>query len=690
MTGRRLTVLSVAYPLAPVGPDAVGGAEQVLAAVDRALVAAGFRSIVVAQEGSTVAGELRPVPRPAGALDDAARRSAQAATARAVAEALRTERVDAVHLHGIDFHAYLPPPPGPPALVTLHLPPSWYPDEALRPSRPRTWLHGVSASQHAALTEARAEPLLPPVRNGVPVEALGAARHARRSFALVLGRICPEKGQHFALDAARAAGVPLLLGGEVYPYAAHEAYFAREVAPRLDRLRRFLGPVGFARKRRLLAAARCVLVPSTAPETSSLVAMEAAACGTPVVAFPSGALPEVVEHGRTGFLVPDAAGMAEAIGRVGALDPSRIRRVARERFSEARMAGEYLALLRRLARMSVDVLTTDAALGALQPAWEALWRRAAERATPFQSPAWLLPWWRAFGTGRPRVAALRGDDGRLLGLLPLYLLAEGSGTKLLPLGIGVSDYFDALLDPDGPPDAAARLLAAALAASPEAALLRPRRLAAGRRAEGCGRCRAVGATRGRGRRSLAPCWRCRRGADPAEVLSRRRRAALRNARNRAERAGGLRSRPLTPARSTRASMRWSRCTGARWDARGEAGGVLADPRVLALHRDAAPGLLAAGALRLQVLRLGGVPAAAHYALLGGGGRVLLYLSGFDAARARESPGAILLGELIAWALAEGWRELHFLRGDEDYKYAWGATDRFNAARRLLPERNPPA
>ena len=208
----------------------------------------------------------------------------------------------------------------------------------------------MSASQHAALPERRAEPLLPPVRNGVPVDALGVARHARRSFALVLGRICPEKGQHFALDAARAAGVPLLLGGEVYPYAAHEAYFAREVVPRLDRLRRFLGPVGFARKRRLLAAARCVLVPSTAPETSSLVAMEAAACGTPVVAFASGALPEVVEHGRTGFLVPDAAGMAEAIGRVGALDPSRIRRVARERFSEARMAGEYLALLRRLAR----------------------------------------------------------------------------------------------------------------------------------------------------------------------------------------------------------------------------------------------------------------------------------------------------------------------------------------------------
>ncbi len=154
------------------------------------------------------------------------------------------------------------------------------------------------------------------------------------------------------LALASAAGAPLLLGGEVYPYEAHERYFAEQVAPRLDRRRRFLGPVGFARKRRLLTAARCVLVPSTAPETSSLVAMEAAACGTPVVAFPSGALPEVVEHNRTGFLVPpDAAAMAEAIGRVGALPlgPEGIRRVARERFSDARMAGEYLALFRRLA-----------------------------------------------------------------------------------------------------------------------------------------------------------------------------------------------------------------------------------------------------------------------------------------------------------------------------------------------------
>ena len=99
-------------------------------------------------------------------------------------------------------------------------------------------------------------------------------RHARRGFALTLGRICPEKGQHLALDAAHAAGLPLLLGGAVFPYPAHQAYFTASIAPRLDRLRRWLGPLPFARKRRLLSAARCLLVPSTADETASLVAFD--------------------------------------------------------------------------------------------------------------------------------------------------------------------------------------------------------------------------------------------------------------------------------------------------------------------------------------------------------------------------------------------------------------------------------
>ncbi len=341
----RLTVLSVGYPLAPVSPDSAGGAEQILAALDRALVEAGHRSIVAAPQGSSVRGELRAIPRRNGVLDDAAKRSAQADMRQIVETVLKDEPIDVVHLHGIDFPDYLPPP-GVPALATLHLPPDWYPPETLRPARPQTWLNCVSEAQHAVCSPS--PNLLPPIPNGIPVEAL-QARHAKRRFVLHLGRICPEKGTHLAAEAARRAGVPLIIAGEVYPYAEHRRYFDEAVRPHLGPGCRFVGPVGFARKRRLMSAARCLLVPSLAAETSSLVVREAAACGTAVVAFSTGAITETVEHGRTGFLVRGAAAMAEAIGCCAAIDPAICRAVAADRFSDRPMIGAYLDLYGRLA-----------------------------------------------------------------------------------------------------------------------------------------------------------------------------------------------------------------------------------------------------------------------------------------------------------------------------------------------------
>ncbi len=340
-----LTVLSVAYPLAPVGPDAVGGSEQVLHALDHALVAAGHNSIVVAVEGSQVAGSLVPVPRRNGPLDNDVREAAWPAHQAAILHALRKWPVDVVHMHGLDFWGYLPPP-GLPVLATLHLPPSWYPEGSLDPNRPDTWLQCVSHAQHRACPPGIN--LIEPIENGVPVHAL-AARHCKRRFALVLGRICPEKGIHLAIDAAKEADLPLLVAGELFPYHDHQRYFAEEVEPRLDRERRFIGPVGFARKRRLLTAAQCLLVPSLVDETSSLVAREAAACGTAVIAFPRGALPETVEHGRSGFLVADVGEMAAAIARAGTIRPQVCREVARERFSLESMVARYFDIYERLA-----------------------------------------------------------------------------------------------------------------------------------------------------------------------------------------------------------------------------------------------------------------------------------------------------------------------------------------------------
>lgn len=340
-----LTVLSVAYPFAPVGPDAVGGAEQVLSTLDHALVEAGHRSLVVACADSSVAGTLLPVQAVRGRIDGAVRAVAHAAVRRTIRAALARYPVDLVHLHSIDFTTCLPPP-GVPALATLHLPPGWYPPDALAPRRPDTHLVCVSASQHRVCPPSAR--LLPPIVNGVAVERF-AARLTKRRFALAMSRVCPEKGVHLALDAAERAGLPLLIGGRVFPYPEHERYFAGRVRPRLTGGSRFLGPVGGARKRRLLAAAQCLLVPSLAPETSSLVAMEAMASGTPVVAFPNGALPEIVDPGVTGFLVRDTAEMADAIAQAARLDPEACRAAARLRFSARRMAADYLDLYTRLA-----------------------------------------------------------------------------------------------------------------------------------------------------------------------------------------------------------------------------------------------------------------------------------------------------------------------------------------------------
>ncbi|MEA2693819.1 MAG: hypothetical protein QOJ16_3206 [Acidobacteriota bacterium] len=338
----------MAFPLAPVGPDCVGGAERILTLLDRALVAAGHRSVVVACAGSEVEGTLLATPLPAGPLDDpAAREQAHAATRAAIADALSRFRVDVLHFHGIDFDSYLPPA-GPPALVTLHLPPSWYSAAALHVGRPRTFLHCVSAVQRRSCPPGL--PLLGDVPNGVDLEVFRPCRAGgKRDFALALGRICPEKGLHLAFDAAARAGFPLLLGGQVFPYPDHQRYFEEEIAPRLVPPSRLLGPLPLARKRRLLAAARCLLVPSLAPETSSLVAMEALASGTPVIAFPAGALPEIVEPGRTGFLVADVEAMAAAIGEVDRIDPGECRRAAEERFSASRMIGGYFDLYLRLS-----------------------------------------------------------------------------------------------------------------------------------------------------------------------------------------------------------------------------------------------------------------------------------------------------------------------------------------------------
>ncbi|WP_448189532.1 glycosyltransferase [Azospirillum sp. sgz301742] len=332
-----LTILSVASPF---GPEAGGEADAALTVLDAALVRAGHRSLVIAPDGARVAGTLIPLPRVHGPLDEAARAAVHARVRATIAGALNRTAVDLVHLHDADFHAHLPPP-GVPTLVTLHRPLAHYPPAALTPNRPATWLHSVSAVQQR--TAPPGVSLLPPIEPGVAVDKL-SIRVPKRRFAVALGRIGPETGLHLALDAAAMAEVQILLAGEVDAHPEHQRYFREEIQPRLDSRRRFLGDIGFGRKRWMLGSARCLLAPSREPEASALAAMEALACGTPVVAFPCGALADVVEPGVTGFLVNDVQEMADAIADAEHLDPEACRAAARSRHSEERMAARYLAL----------------------------------------------------------------------------------------------------------------------------------------------------------------------------------------------------------------------------------------------------------------------------------------------------------------------------------------------------------
>lgn len=332
-------VLNVAFPFAAVSEDAVGGAEQILARVERGLVEAGGRSVVVATEDSRVHGTLVPVPIVKGAITPEKQERIWRECAEAIGQAVRDYDVDLIHFHGIDFYRYLPDLPLP-KLVTLHLPPSWYPAEIFSmPRRINVFLHCVSQSQQQSCRDSDA--LLAPIANGVDAPSQSPTT-PKSDFVFSLGRICPEKGFHFALEAAKRANIKMQLAGAVFDYESHCHYFETEIVPRLDDDRRFIGLVGKAKKTCLMSQARCVLIPSLAPETSSLVAMEALACGTPVVAFPNGALPEIIQDGVNGFLVNDATEMADAIQFAATLSPQRCWETARYRFDSQRMIAAYL------------------------------------------------------------------------------------------------------------------------------------------------------------------------------------------------------------------------------------------------------------------------------------------------------------------------------------------------------------
>lgn len=316
--------------------------------------------------------------------------------------------------------------------------------------------------------------------------------------------------------------------------------------------------------------------------------------------------------------------------------------------------------------VSVERIEGAEALARLEPEWWALWRDDP-LATPFQSPAWLLPWAAVFQPRRSFALLLR-HGGRPVALLPLFALPGRDGARLLLLGAGTTDWLGGPVVPRAGPDAPAPLFEA-LDAMPDWTELEFQQLPPDSPLAD----------------APAPWPEIRDSGDPClavsplpPAVSRSFAQNLRTARNRLARAGDWRIGRVTGPALHDAFDSLSALHAARWRLRGQKG-VLADDGVRAFHRTALFGLEAAGLLRLTALELCGREVAMLYGLAAKG-RHHCYLTAFDPAAAFFSPGAVLIDGAMREAAREGARIFDFLRGREDYKYAWGAVERPSVTR----------
>lgn len=162
-----------------------------------------------------------------------------------------------------------------------------------------------------------------------------------------LGRVSPEKGLDKAIEIAQRAGMPIKIAAKIDRHDA--VYFEQVIRPLLRRPGvEFIGEVGGAEKDQLLGGARGLLFPIDWPEPFGLVMIEALACGTPVIAYPRGSVPEILEHGVTGFVVDDVEQAVAAVNKLDTLSRRQCRRAFEQRFSTQRMTDDYLAVYQDL------------------------------------------------------------------------------------------------------------------------------------------------------------------------------------------------------------------------------------------------------------------------------------------------------------------------------------------------------
>lgn len=318
--------------------------------------------------------------------------------------------------------------------------------------------------------------------------------------------------------------------------------------------------------------------------------------------------------------------------------------------------------------MSTEVITTFEALQEIEPEWLDLCRRTPG-ATPFQTPTWLLPWWRAFGSNDLAVIAARSED-RLDALAPLYIIRDDDSDESLGafLGTGISDHLDILGDASLVIGEMANLNCQMwdLQQLPASSSMLTAPLPDGWSGN---------------IEDQEPCPVLSLPAEFESLVSTHFRKKLRYYRRSLEKLGEVRIETPTPETLDDLLTSLFELHAARWKRR-DLPGLLADDTSQQFHRQVARGMLNAGMLRMYATRLNDRIVAVFYGFALDG-TVNYYLSGYDPDLEKLSIGTIIVAHAIGQAIRDGATTFDFLRGAEEYKYAWGATDRMNRRRQLF-------
>jgi glycosyltransferase involved in cell wall biosynthesis len=342
----RIAQVTPLYEAVP--PRLYGGTERVVAHLTDALVELGHDVTLFASADAETKARLVPVRDQAIRLDPAPLKSDLAAHLSMLAEVRkRADEFDVIHFHTDMIHfPFFDDCPGK-TVTTLHGRLDLKDLAGVYQRWPQFPLVSISNDQRRPLASAN---WAATVQHGMAAQIYDF-HPENQGYLAFLGRISPEKRPDRAIAIAKATGKRLKMAAKVD--AADRTYFEEQIEPLLDHpLIEFIGEIGDAQKSAFLGGAEALLFPIDWPEPFGLVMIEAMACGTPVIAYDCGSVPEVIEDGLTGFIVRSDAEAIAAVGRLPDLDRSSIRRRFEERFSATAMARRYLDLYDRLATTS--------------------------------------------------------------------------------------------------------------------------------------------------------------------------------------------------------------------------------------------------------------------------------------------------------------------------------------------------